>query len=100
MLTLRGAPALSVFRLQKLRTRLQALAGDNVVVDAEFMHFVDVDGALEAHEAEVLDRLLEYGPAHGETRQKAGESPPEEPARDLGIFPSFHEHGFPLPPFK
>ena len=66
MLILRGAPALSDFRLQKILNRLVPVAGPGVRVSAEFVHFVDVDADLGDAAAGVLQRLLEYGPAHGE----------------------------------
>lgn len=63
MLTLRGAPALSEFRLQKLSTRLHEALGLAVEVYAEFVHFADVAGELDASTHAVLQRLLRYGPA-------------------------------------
>ena len=66
MLTLRGAPALSDFRLNKLVSRLSAVAGDGLRLSAEFVHFVENEGELSAADMEVLESLLEYGPAHGE----------------------------------
>ncbi len=66
MLTLRGAPALSDFRLQKILARLTPLVGSGVTVQTTFMHFVETDGELNAGQRAVLDKILEYGPAHGE----------------------------------
>ncbi len=63
MLALRGAPALSVFRLQRLEARLAEVAGRPVRLAAEFVHFVDVEQALDGAARQVLDRLLQYGPA-------------------------------------
>ena len=70
MLTLRGAPALSEFRLSKLRVRLAAALDDPIGVSAEFMHFVETEADLEEAQLRVLRRLLDYGPAHGETPEK------------------------------
>jgi phosphoribosylformylglycinamidine synthase len=70
MLTLRGAPALSDFRLQKLLGRLNAAADRNLTLGANYVHFVELDGALRDAEARILERLLEYGPAHGEATQR------------------------------
>ncbi len=64
MLTLHGAPALSDFRLAKLRQRLTADCGDAVRLSAAFMHFIELDAELDAGERQVLERLLTYGPAH------------------------------------
>ncbi len=66
MLILRGAPALSEFRLNKLLRRLPGLVGDDARLSAEFVHFVELDTALSEAQKEILDRLLDYGPAHAE----------------------------------
>jgi phosphoribosylformylglycinamidine synthase len=62
MLTLRGAPALSDFRLKKLQQRLADRIGRNVAVYAEFMHFAELEQELTQAEQAVLQRLLRYGP--------------------------------------
>jgi len=62
MLTLRGAPALSDFRLQKLRTRLADATGRAMEPYAEFMHFAELDQTLDEGEQLTLERLLRYGP--------------------------------------
>ena len=62
MLILRGSPALSPFRLQKLR---QDLAGAGVPIraaNAEFVHIAETDGPLGADDRAVLEKLLTYGP--------------------------------------
>ncbi len=62
MFRLRGTPALSAFRRDKLlaalRRRLPAVSD----VYAEYVHFIDWDGAPTSHDRAVLDRLLAYGP--------------------------------------
>ncbi len=63
MLTLRGAPALSEFRLQKLVRRIAAETGIELALYAEFLHFVDLEAPLSDDERQVLERLLRYGPA-------------------------------------
>ncbi len=63
MLTLRGAPALSDFRLQKLTRRIAEVAGIELSLYAEFVHFVALERPLKEAERQVLDRLLRYGPA-------------------------------------
>jgi phosphoribosylformylglycinamidine synthase len=71
MLTLRGAPALSDFRLEKLRSDLVAAGVPIRAVSTAFIHAVELApgiDALEAAETEVLEKLLTYGPqraAHG-----------------------------------
>ena len=63
MLELRGAPALSPFRSQKLLAQIQAVVPEVGHVYAEFMHFTDLDGSLSSAEEQVLSRLLTYGPS-------------------------------------
>lgn len=62
MLQLRGNPALSPFRLQKLMRTLQAHVPGVAHVYAEFMHFADLEQRLSAEEEALLERLLAYGP--------------------------------------
>jgi phosphoribosylformylglycinamidine synthase len=61
ILKLRGGPALSAFRLEKLHTRLTEVAPGARIVGAEFRHFVETAHALAARERAVLDQLLVYG---------------------------------------
>src|SRR5437764_7017095 len=63
ILRLRGPRAVSEFRLAKLLASLQKLDPGVGSVAAGFWPFVEVAGARGAREAEVLERLLEYGPA-------------------------------------
>ncbi|OUS25305.1 phosphoribosylformylglycinamidine synthase [Gammaproteobacteria bacterium 45_16_T64] len=71
MLELRGAPALSLFRRNKLLANLQQALPQVTNITSEFMHFADVNGVLSDDERAVLDRLLEYGPsADGEDVSK------------------------------
>ncbi len=63
MLVLRGAPALSHFRLQKLSTRLTDRLAKPCHVESVFTHFVDVDGELSEDEHKVLALLLDDGPS-------------------------------------
>ncbi|BFM16955.1 phosphoribosylformylglycinamidine synthase [Maricurvus nonylphenolicus] len=62
MLTLRGAPALSEFRSQKLLTSLQQVASGVTGVYAEFVHFADLGAELTASDLNVMQQLLTYGP--------------------------------------
>lgn len=63
MLILRGAPALSEFRQSKLEQRLSDHLGQSFSVYAEYIHFADLEQALNADEEAVLDRILRYGPS-------------------------------------
>lgn len=72
MLILRGAAALSEFRVQKiidLCAQAQLPVSD---VYAEFMHFADVSDSLSADEHNTLEKLLTYGPTLA-THQPAGQ---------------------------
>ncbi|MFL0797974.1 MAG: phosphoribosylformylglycinamidine synthase [Cellvibrionaceae bacterium] len=65
MLTLRGTPALSDFRSQKLLETLQQQVPGVGAVYAEFVHFAElVEGAksLSDQQLEVMQQLLTYGP--------------------------------------
>ncbi|WP_193161280.1 phosphoribosylformylglycinamidine synthase [Microbulbifer hainanensis] len=61
MLVLRGAPALSKFRHQKLLNQLRALQPAIGELYAEYVHFADTP-ALDDKEQALLERLLQYGP--------------------------------------
>jgi phosphoribosylformylglycinamidine synthase len=61
ILKLRGSPALSAFRLEKLHTRLAEIAPGARIAGAEFWHFVETAHALDARERAVLEQLLVYG---------------------------------------
>jgi hypothetical protein len=58
MLVLRGAAALSRFRLQKLSERLQTAVGANLRIASSFMHFIDTEGELSPRQSEVLAQLV------------------------------------------
>ncbi|MDJ0805474.1 MAG: phosphoribosylformylglycinamidine synthase [Gammaproteobacteria bacterium] len=62
MLILRGAPALSDFRLRKLTQRLESELDRAVSLYAEYMHFTELGQSLGEQEQVVLERLLRYGP--------------------------------------
>ena len=62
MLILRGAPALSEFRLQKLTQRLEQALGQPLGVYAEFTHFAELEQSLIESEQTMLEAILRYGP--------------------------------------
>ena len=62
MLVLRGAPALSDFRIQKLTKQLASLGINVASIYAEFVHLVDVSNELDQQELTTLGKLLTYGP--------------------------------------
>ncbi|HEX4330428.1 MAG TPA: phosphoribosylformylglycinamidine synthase [Burkholderiales bacterium] len=61
ILKLRGSPALSAFRLDKLKTSLSGVSYARV--QTEYWHFIEVGRPLSAQEHQVLAQLLTYGPA-------------------------------------
>ncbi len=63
MLILRGAPALSPFRIQKLQTALLGQLPTLAAVYAEYVHVAEVERALDTDETALLEQLLHYGPA-------------------------------------
>ncbi|WP_426447912.1 phosphoribosylformylglycinamidine synthase [Siccibacter colletis] len=60
---LRGSPALSAFRINKLLDRFTALSLPVTSVYAEYVHFADLNAPLSADEHSRLARLLQYGPS-------------------------------------
>lgn len=62
MLILPGASALSSFRQEKLLLALKSAQTGVTDLSAEFVHFVHLEEALDAHEKELLAKLLTYGP--------------------------------------
>ena len=59
---LRGAPALSDFRVQKLLAQCANLALPVKDVYAEFAHFAQLNNSLSIEEENILKQLLTYGP--------------------------------------
>jgi len=62
MLILRGAPALSEFRLEKLAQKLTEIHPDIRLLHTEFIHFAHMRRPLSGAGRDVLARLLDYGP--------------------------------------
>lgn len=62
MLQLRGAPALSAFRSQKLLNQLQAVSASITGIYAEYLHLADINTPLNSEQTQVLEALLNYGP--------------------------------------
>ena len=63
---LRGSPALSAFRINKLLARCQEARLPVDAVYAEYVHFADLSAPLSADEKTKLQRLLKYGPSLAE----------------------------------
>ena len=62
MLILRGASALSVFRLEKLTQKVQQIHPEIRLRHNEFVHFAHVDAPLSEARRSTLEQLLHYGP--------------------------------------
>ncbi len=62
MRILRGSPALSKFRVNKLLELCHELNLPITGIYAEFVHFADLTADLDASEIEKLEKLLTYGP--------------------------------------
>lgn len=72
MLALRGAPALSAFRHEKLLSVIQSKVPAVTALYAEFMHFSDLAQALSEDQQQVLERILRYGPK-AEVQEPSGQ---------------------------
>ncbi|MCE0493080.1 phosphoribosylformylglycinamidine synthase [Vibrio salinus] len=62
MRILRGSPALSEFRVNKLLDQCRELNLPVSGIYAEFMHFANLTAELDAQELDKLEKLLTYGP--------------------------------------
>ncbi|MCL1125063.1 phosphoribosylformylglycinamidine synthase [Shewanella surugensis] len=60
---IRGAPALSAFRVQKLMQACEAASLPIQAIYSEFIHLADIDAALVLDEQQQLNTLLTYGPS-------------------------------------
>ena len=63
LLVLRGSPALSAFRLDKLRQSLTNAHPAIRSIDSAFVHFVHATRTLDDRESAILRKLLTYGGA-------------------------------------
>src|SRR5262245_23082072 len=74
MLTLTGAPALSPLRITNLLAPLHPSHPGITGLSSQFVHFVDVERALDAAETGLLGKLLTYGPrVEGDAGGSGGE---------------------------
>ncbi|MBP6507237.1 MAG: phosphoribosylformylglycinamidine synthase [Opitutaceae bacterium] len=72
MLTLRGSPALSTFRLQQLLQDLTAAGVPVRAISAEFVHVAETTAELSTREHAILEKLLAYGPSRIASNASAG----------------------------
>ena len=63
MLITPGSQALSAFRIQKLLQTLQSCISARLTINSEFVHFSDLEVGLDDQQQQVLEKLLQYGPA-------------------------------------
>jgi len=59
----RGSPALSAFRIEKLLSQIKSTVPSITNLQAEYVHFADIQGDLSEGHKLVLNKLLTYGPA-------------------------------------
>ena len=62
MLILRGASALSAFRLDKLAQKLSLVHPEICLLRSEYVHFCELASPLSGERESVLAKLLSYGP--------------------------------------
>jgi phosphoribosylformylglycinamidine synthase len=62
MLELIGNNALSEFRKQRLLKKISGKISNITDINAEYIHFVDVDGTLSVSDLATLEKILTYGP--------------------------------------
>jgi phosphoribosylformylglycinamidine synthase len=75
MLQLQGGPALSDFRLQKLRIALESGIDGLEFISTRYIHFVDTNRSLDDDALQVLQKILTYGPkSEVEVREPVGDS--------------------------
>ena len=72
ILKLRGSPALSAFRLEKLHARLVEVAPGARIAGTEFWHFVEVARALDARERAVLEQRFGLVDGYSRTLEEVG----------------------------
>ncbi|NMH65514.1 phosphoribosylformylglycinamidine synthase [Shewanella salipaludis] len=60
---IRGAPALSAFRVQKLMEACEIAALPVRQIYAEYVHLADLNESLDTNERQQLEKILTYGPA-------------------------------------
>ena len=62
IIQLRGSPALSSFRLEKLSQAIATRVPEVSGIQAEYWHFVEIPQALDKVQHQILTQLLRYGP--------------------------------------
>ncbi len=87
ILKLRGSPALSPFRLDKLKARLTGVGFSRCA--ATFWHLVETSRELTAAESTVLAQLLEYGPAADKPAGGANNAAKFKPGELFLVTPRF-----------
>ncbi len=83
MLRIRGCPALSPFRLEKLVSQLKKSIPSLSGLDTAFVHFVDVEQQLDKKELSNLYQILDYS----EGEQSITDAPDKSVQADLIVIP-------------
>ncbi len=65
----KGSSALSQFRTDKFLQRLRKINPEIKSIEAEYIHFIDIEGNLSSEEKNYLNELLTYGSAYQGTRK-------------------------------
>ena len=68
MLILRGSPAFSAFRLQKLLQDITSAGLPVRALSADFVHVAELSADLSLAERAILEKLLTYGPSRTEEK--------------------------------
>ena len=71
MLTLRGASALSAFRIDKLAQKFSVIHPGIQLLHAQYVHFAELSAPLGEERQATLVSLLSYGPATSNVEEKA-----------------------------
>ena len=71
MLTLRGASALSAFRIDKLAQKFSVIHPGIQLLHAEYVHFAELSAPLAEERQATLASLLSYGPATSDVEEQA-----------------------------
>ena len=67
-------PQFPILRIAKLRPALEAIHPGIGAVTARFIHFADIERALDTRELALLERLLTYGPREESTPKQGAET--------------------------
>ncbi|HUN71968.1 MAG TPA: hypothetical protein VMU52_06610, partial [Steroidobacteraceae bacterium] len=87
LLILRGAPALSGFRIEKLLARIATMEPAVTSLVSHFVHFASLAHPLGDGELRILQQLLTYGPRAAAPRSEDQSDDPRGAAERLLVVP-------------